>query len=777
MEEDRKKIILFISIIAAIILIIVAAGFLFFYLNRRNQPVEPSPINQNQTPTTTAGLPQTLPTSQSINNQNIQERLAKEKYFISAFYQPVEIKTSAKIPATELPIQDLKEKITNFRDFSRKINIDSRLDKLSANSFSVIENPFAKNTADWQSAYAAINEKNVPILITSDAALGLYQDTLQIVYKEIELEKFYPSLWQVLKDLFNQAKNRYDVRRQKFGIESDLITEANRLELAYLSVALKLLKPDQSQIKESLTSQQQFFSPFESELYAFAIPGYLINEVEAEIKLIDAKVKQARSPILLYQNNYAVYNIPAQYQISEKLKNYYLAITWLNQILFPLNFKNDACPDCLLDEADQTLNFLTAIYLSNDLSQNQNLKNQWANIYKTIAFFKGLETDLTYLDYEAALKAEFGDNFNLDEIFPEDLKQIKEKLNSIKSRLLAVKFPIALKSSGQPKDLGLRLLRNYHLMENKIFNELSGEGVGPYLGNLSEKNKPATACQAINKFSRCFASVLDLFNALNNQTAAEILAQTKNSAYQNYPAILTKVRSEINEFDENTWHDNSYLSLLAATKDLKSINLSGYPAFFQTPIWQKKSLEVALSAWTTTHREIKYEKTAPQSFVGLPAYFGYGYIEPQFNFYADLLANARMIKNGFKTLQIINSGDRAYERLNNLENILNQILQISKKELENQELSAEDYDFINNFAKQINFVTGDVKKENLQNIFSLTVNFPNQKSVSETINGFKYLIVVYPDQTGRLFLAIGPILNYSEKTSLGQTITNWQNQY
>ena len=72
-----------------------------------------------------------------------------------------------------------------------------------------------------------------------------------------------------------------------------------------------------------------------------------------------------------------------------------------------------------------------------------------------------------------------------------------------------------------------------------------------------------------------------------------------------------------------------------------------------------------------------------------------------------------MIKNGFKTLQIINSGDRAYERLNNLENILNQILQISKKELENHELSAEDYDFINNFAKQINFVTGDVKKENL----------------------------------------------------------------
>src|SRR3989344_55306 len=772
---EDNKIFYLTGIGALIVLILAAIGFLFVFIWQKPfSAKEPALINQVTTTPSFGTLPQTPVDSNGPTTPSPEEQLAKEKYFISTFYQAATSTTVAKIPDLDLPLANVKEQILNYRDFSRKIPIENALPKLSNNGFVVINNPFGNVTSNWQTAFSLINEKNVPALITSDAVIGLYQDTLQIIYKEIEQDKFYASLWQLLHDLFNQVKARYDVKRQQFGIESDLITEANRLELAYLTVALKLLAPEPSQLRESITAQRQFFSPFENETYQITVPPYLINDVESEIRLIDAKVKSAKSPILLYQQSYTPYLIPAQYQASEKLKNYYLAITWLNQVFFPLNAKNGDCPDCLLDEPDQRLGFLAALYLSDDLGSNQRLKNQWANIYKTIAFFKGLETDLTYLDYHYALENEFGKDFHLDQIFKTDVETIKQKLDLLKKRLLDIKFSRALRASTKAKDLGWRLLRNYFLTEEKIFTDLTGQNPGNYLGTVNDPKRPNTSCSQKQNLSRCRPTSLDIFNVLGNNQAAEILTDTKNNQYQNYQQITDSLKSALQEFDQNTWHDNSYLSLFSALQSFKTDKPNGYTDFMKNDVWKKKNLQTALGAWTNFHREIKYEKTSSQSFAGFPNYFGYGYIEPQAETYAQLLANVKMIKKGFSALQIIGSGEKSYERLSNLENLLNNILQITKKELANNELSADDYNFINNFSRTINLLTGEIKKENLQNLYTLSLVFPGQKVLNEFIDGFNYLIVVYPDKNGKLFFAIGPVLNYFENQKIPAA---WQKEF
>ena len=117
-----------------------------------------------------------------------------------------------------LPIVSVKDDIDNYRDFSRKVTLDKTLDKLSKNGFIVIPDPFGSQAADWETSYRTLAQKNVPIFITADSVLGMYISTLQVIYKEVEQETFYPSLWDLLSRLLTNVKLRYEFRRQQVMI-------------------------------------------------------------------------------------------------------------------------------------------------------------------------------------------------------------------------------------------------------------------------------------------------------------------------------------------------------------------------------------------------------------------------------------------------------------------------------------------------------------------------------------------------------------------------------
>ncbi len=760
-------------------MLIIAGIFLFFYLQKPQElPSEPTPetnINNN--------VP-ILPTSGDVNangeNGNTpQSQLAKEKQFISSFYQPIEIQYTPSAETYPLPIENIKEQVVNYRDFSRKIKLENALPKLEENGFVVINNPFSSKLTDWESNYKLVKENDLPIFISSDSIIGLYQDTLHLIYKETEQEIFYASLWGLLNDMYNQTKFRYENRYQQFGIEADVITEANRLELAYLSVALKLLQPEPKQIKEAIGTSNKYFSPQEASVYNFSVPEYLVKEINQEIELINTKTKMASSPIFLYQKSYLNYEVPPQYQTSEKLKNYYLAITWLNDIIFPLWYTNDDCPNCLLDQEDQKINFLAGLYLSHDLASNQNLKNRWANIYKSISFFKGLENNLTYLDYHQALESLFGADYKLDEIFSADAETIKEQLAELRDKISSFEFPAVLGGSQDNKEqVGLRLLRNYYLLEDSLFRSLSGQSVGQYLEpKTKDQILPFTACPKDNEAYRCLPSGLDLFNLLDNEAAKEILAQTKNDYYEFYGQNLDNFKDEIKKFDQYNWHDNSYLTLLASLKNFSNPPTTGLPTFMQTPAWAKKSLNTGLAAWVANHREINFEKTSTMESGGLIPHFPYGYIEPQVELYSQLLANTQMVMDGFKSLQIILPSAKSFERLENLKIILQKITAIARQELENEPLTAENYSFINNFDKHIRGIMGDVQKAGIQNNYSFSYPIDEKNSLDEYLEGINYIIVIYPDQTGKMFFALGPIFDYSEGKNKKRVILDWQKDF
>ncbi|MAF13376.1 MAG: hypothetical protein CMI53_00580 [Parcubacteria group bacterium] len=768
MEDKNITIIAAIAII--IFLIIIGAFFLFHYLPRSGQPqIEPL-VEANQNLTGEVGIAPSLPTSDdTLTAEQItelsQSRLEKEKQFISSFWQLISTPYTPAVAPYQLSLDNIKEEVVNYRDFSRRIDLDSALTKLTENNFVVIDNPFDPQVTDWQSNYKNLKDENLPIFISSDSIVGVYQDTLQIIYKEIEQEIFYPSLWELLEKMYNKTKKRYEAKRLQFGIETDTLTEANRLELAYLTVALKLLQPEESQIKESLTADKKFFSSFEGSLYKIDVPEYLVDQVNQEISLISAKKQSSKSPIFLYDNDYQEYNIPAQYQTSEILKNYYLAITWLKESFFPLWFTADDCADCLLDQQDHRINFIASLLLSNDLASDQNLKNSWANIYKSISFFKGLESNLTYLDYNQAAINVFDVDLNFDDIFATDQETTNQNIINLQNEINNFEFPAVLGGSKENKEkVGLKLLRDYHLLETSLFDSLTGTEIGNHRTVGPREELPFTACNNQGDINRCIVTGLDLFNLLDNQAARQVLTESLDDNYPSYLSRINNFVDQVMKFDQNTWHDNSYLAMLSALQNLNDQDRTAWPSFMNSEAWSKKSLSTGLATWSLTHREINFEKQAFEEILGdgFGNYFPYGYIEPQVELYNELLANVNMVMNGFLSLEIISPIGKPFQRLEALKNILEKSSAIAQKELENQTLEATDYDFINSYARQLNIIFGDIKKENIQNFYSFEHIVDKNNILIEKINGFDYIVVIYPNEQGRLFLAIGPVFNYAE---------------
>ncbi len=777
---EDNKILYIIAVIIVVILIAMVSGFgLFFYIKNSNYQGNNLPPNGAEPEKNgfLPGLP-TLPINPDQISPDDWEKLEKEKKFISAFWQEPDISYQANVPEYKLPLESIKEQAINYQDFSRKIDIEFALPKLSENGFVVINNLLDNKINDWEGNYRLLRNSNLPLLITSDSIIGLYQDALQITYREIEEEIFYDSLWRLLKEIHKNVKNRYEPMYQEKGIESNIATEASRLELSYLTVALELLRPKENQIRDAIGVDKKFFSPQESAIYALSIPPYLKNEVEAEIKLITTKSTQAKSAIFRYDKNYQIYSIPQYYQTSEKLKNYYLAVTWLHDILFPLWHQGNDCPNCTFDEHDHAINFVASLYLSNDLSSSQDLKNRWANIYKSMSFFNGLEANLTYLDYNQALKDIFGQDYNLNKLFESDFETVRERISLLQQRINAYNFSAALSGDKDSKEeTGLRLLRKNFLFETKLFDLLSGEKVGKYLKDVSKDQlAPRTSCRKANDYYRCLPLGLDLFNSLGKELAEKIITEANENQYPEYQNLLTGFKKELDKFDKNTWHDNAYLSLLYSLKNLDYNNYN-YPSFMQTDSWMKKSLNTSLGSWVGFHKEINLEIAGLEEDKTFETYFPYGYIEPQIRFYSQLLSNIEMVLEGFTNLEIITDKSKYYKRLSNLAVILEKVIDISKKELENERLAPEDYNFINGFHRQIKGITGDIKKQNLQNKVEFFYTFSENQLMGQHLEGLNHLIAIYPDHEGKLFLAIGPVFEYQEGKNRRKEIPWWQNNF
>ncbi len=153
---------------------------------------------------------------------------------------------------------------------------------------------------------------------------------------------------------------------------------------------------------------------------------------------------------------------------------------------------------------------------------------------------------------------------------------------------------------------------------------------------------------------------LDFFAALGSGEAYTILNDMGETHYVNFDTQMTKVKTEVAALGIDSWTQNLYWSWLYSFQPLIEPKGSAYPSFMQTQAWTRKDLQTALGSWTELkHDTILYAKQVMAEMGGGGPNVAppHGYVEPNPEAYARLLALTQMTYEGLQNRQPVERPD------------------------------------------------------------------------------------------------------------------------
>ncbi len=689
---------------------------------------------------------------------------------------PLDIALNA--PQYDLPLQT--NQISNYEPFSGEIQLsDDALSLLEKNGFVVIDNPFDQKEEDIVQPYKTLAEAEIPIFVTTDSLLHLYHIQFDETLRQIEEREFYNLVWGISEQLLDSSIESYK------NSDGDL-KEASRRNVAYCSVGLSLLKPKPEQVCQSENKWECTDAYFEKEdltRYNFEVPSYVRDDVEAELNLIETHSRLSNSPIFIYNEDYSQYVPRGHYTRSEKLKNYFRAFMWYGRMstllkgsdAIPPGTTNPYDPEGLISRYDARIQTMGACLIASEFANDGELMGKWDRIYSVTAFYVGLSDDLGPYEYIDALNSVFGGSFDPDNLNDETIGELRAKLAEYGSPEIyggtgdcVILPPFTPEQADQclNNTAGFRLMGQRFIPDSYMFTNLVGPYTGIYQG---DGEKPFTfIIDGAGRPVRGFPRGLDVMALLGSDRSKELLDELDDSNYKDYDRQYGELEDEFNSFDVAEWNKNLYWSWLFALKPMLDDHGAGYPTFMQTDAWQDKELTTALASWAELrHDTILYAKqsytmmttSAPPMEEEKPVV---GYVEPVPEFYNRLLALTRMTNSGLTEMDVLDASSK--HRLANLERILARLVDISSKELENEELFEDDYDFIKNFGDNLGGVIADVddKAKKTTIIADVHTDGNTMQVLEEGVGYVDLIVVAYKLPDGRILVGAGPVMSYYE---------------
>ena len=694
---------------------------------------------------------------------------ADEMRFIE-YYSLDALNVSLRTSQYSLPLQT--DEIYNFKDFYSKIPLDdAALQLLETNGFVVISNPFNPQEEYITEPYNTLNEEEIPVFINSDSLLHLYHIQFDETLRQIEKREFYDSIWGISMELLNDSVedyNRYD---------GD-VKEASKRNAAYFAVGLSLLQPREDQLctdewgcrDPGLASA--YFAPEDLEKYSFEVPDFVKSDVENELALIEGHAGLSESAIFRYDEDYSQYVPRGHYTRSEKLKNYFKAFMWYGRMSFLLK----GGPEGLVSAEDARIQTMGAALIASEFAENQELQDKWDRIYSVTAFYVGLSDDLGPYEYQEALNFVFTGSFEPDALTAESVGDLKAKLAEYRSPQIyggtgdcVIPPPFTPEQADQCLEAtkGFRLIGQRFIPDSYMFSNLVGTYTDAYVGDRDPK--PFTyVVSGAGRPIRGFPRGLDVMALLGSERARELLDALDDSNYKRYDKAYNELAGEFNAFNDADWNRNLYWSWLFTLQPLLKEYGTGYPTFMQTQAWQDKELTTALASWTELrHDTILYAKqsyTPMESGMPMPTPEKkvVGYVEPVPEFYNRLLALTRMTTGGLESMDVLD--EASAHRLERLETILERLVELSEKELENEELSEEDYEFIENFGDELNAVISEVdeKAKKTTIVADVHTDANTGRVLEEGVGYVELVVVAYKVPDGRILIGAGPVMSYYE---------------
>ncbi len=610
--------------------------------------------------------------------------------------------------------------VGNLADFALT---DTQQKALGQNGF-VVAPPSSdpnKIYTEFYQAYESLRYDTTPIFITTDSVFHIYHLVFDKMLRDLERTSFISTLKTLTSAMVQTSTEQYN------SLKGSALEDAALRNVAYFTIAAQLLGTGDAVLPEAK------------------------NYVDAELALINAGAGTNPSPLWANENaaadlqmieDYSQYIPRGHYTRSEELKAYFKAMMWYGRLSFRLKDPLETERALLITQALRT----TTV-------EGKSALTLWQNIYEPTVFIVGKADDLGVTEYGKIIDYVYGENPDISKFADADLLN---KFVGTARQLPAPQINSMWVWIWQDRDdvtQGFRFMGQRFTLDEYVFGQLMWRNVGTL-------DTP-----------RDLPKALDFFAAQGSDTAYTILKDMGEPKYENYDKQMTKVKDEVAQLGTDSWTQNLYWSWLYALQPVFAQKGQQYPAFMQTDAWNKKDLQTALSSWTELkHDTILYSKQVMAEMGGGgPEEPPHGYVEPNPEAYARLLALAQMTKAGLDSRGILDDTTRG--NLDNLIEKLTFLQSISEKELNGGEISQDDYWQIQYYGGWLESMT--VAAADSEDVNSRDLNDQKSPVVADVATGMGRVLeegvgyptlmyVVTPDSPYNV--AVGVVYTYYEFT-------------
>lgn len=609
-------------------------------------------------------------------------------------------------------------KVTNFSSFSFTPQAKEFIIK---NGFVVIP---SKKYKEIYEIYRDCHNTNIPIFVTCDAVLHSAHILFDYTLRILEIEKLMPELEKLTGSMLSASIKQYNEAKDS------KVKAAAKKNVAFFSVASKLL----GQNKE--------------------IPAYAKNSVEKELELIKQHSGLQYSPIFGYKEDYTQYIPRGHYTRNEKFKRFFLAMMWYGRIKFRLKpGKSERMIQKGKEETREALLIVSA--LNKTKVKQERTLTIWENIYIPTTFFCGETDDLNIYDYQKLMREVYGSDISIADLVDE------EKLELFISKAQKLKKPRILSDFSHPSEdwrkesHAFRFMGQRFIPDSYIFQELVYDKVGT------------------EKMPRAFPKGLDVMAIVGSKRAQKILQKEGDLNYLNYNQQLDKLKEQFSSYEEKDWRQNLYWNWLYTLKLLLLKKNENGPFFMQNSAWIDKKLNTCLGSWAELrHDTILYGK---QSYTKLTAIspqnlkLTKGYVEPYPEVYHQIAFLVRQMREKLEERGLLIAEGK--QKLLDFENLLLTLKDISKKELNNEDLTEKEYRIIWNignllhrlydFSPKIKEKITSGVDERMAVIADVHTD-PNSMKVLEVGVGNPFLIYVITKTGNETKISKGGVFSYYE---------------
>ena len=552
----------------------------------------------------------------------------------------------------------------------------------------------------------------IPNFITVDSLMHTYHLCFDHLLEDVERQYLLEKLRELGVRMAAGSRAQYE------ALSGSEWEEAAKRNMVFFSVGAKLLDD------------------------SFLADGAVGTAVSEELSKIERAEGIELSAVTGKEEDYSQYRPRGHYEGDEMLERYFKAMMWYGRIHFEQK----------QEELDRS-----ALLITKALADDADALRLWKRIYAVTSFFAGTSDDAGVCEYAPVMEAVYGREFAVGELAGKE-----QEFADFHERTAALRAPAV---NSQPiwdgeenqipgfRFMGQRFSVDAAVMQKLIYSDVGENGAGQ---------------------KRMLPDVLDVPAALGSDMALRLLEDAGAADFAGYSENMENLRAVFSEENDALWPSSLYSGWLNTLRPLLLPKGEGYPVFMQNEEWVKKDLECFAGSYTELkHDTVLYSKQVMAEMGG-----GWdeepddrGYVQPEPLVYERFAALAEQTAEGLSRFGMFSGA--AQLDLERLKTMSEQLLTISNKELTQEALTKEEYEFIRSYGGYLEHFWYNMAREESgadEETYIDSAEYPAavvvdiatdpNGTVLEAATGQPAMIYVVVEVDGKLKLARGSVFSF-----------------